>query len=58
MELKRIQNRLMADVEVKRLTAEAAKLREEKDNVLQYAQQFQEELGPLKLELQVSHKDV
>jgi hypothetical protein len=43
---------------VRRLTVEATKLREERDGALQRALQFQEKLGPLKLELTVSHKDV
>jgi hypothetical protein len=69
-EWKPIQTRLTADVEsmaaennrlqqeVGRLTAEATKLHEERDGDVRRALQFQEELGPLKLELTVSHKDV
>jgi hypothetical protein len=44
--------------EVAHLTAEVAKLHEERDGAIRRAGQFQEELGPLKMELVVSHKDV
>jgi regulator of replication initiation timing len=65
---KRIKQRLTADVEntasengrlmqeVRCLTAEAAKLREEKDKVVQRAVQFQEQLELLKRELTVANK--
>jgi cell division protein FtsB len=44
--------------EVMRLTTEVAKLHDEKDGAIRRARQFQEELGPLKMELSVSHKDL
>jgi hypothetical protein len=61
-EWKRIQTRLMADVEstaeengrlkqaVESLTAETTKLKKEKEVAVQRARQIQEELGPLKME--------
>jgi hypothetical protein len=70
IEFKRIQIRLTVDVEstatendrlqqnVRRLTAKAMKIREERDGTIRRALQFQEVLGPLKLELKVTHKDV
>jgi archaellum component FlaC len=69
-EWKQIQHRLMAGVdgtakengrlqqEVGQLTAEFAKLREDKESAIRCSQQFQDELGPLKMELQVSQKDI
>jgi uncharacterized coiled-coil DUF342 family protein len=67
---KRIQTRLIADVEstanengqlkqeVASLIAEAAKLKDEKDGTIRRAQQFQEELGPVKMELTMALKDL
>jgi hypothetical protein len=49
-------SRLQQDVE--RLTTKAIELREEKEHVVQRAQQFQNELGPLKMELKVSMEAV